>query len=372
MFGARGTGKSTLLKQIISSDKAHWIDLLDFGLETKLQANPAYFTQLLDAIRENQKIKWIVIDEVQKIPGLLNYVQQEISKKDFLFCLTGSSARKLKRGSANLLAGRAYQNFLFPLTSKELGTDFDLDEYLFWGGLPEIYNLKEIEEKKQYLRTYVQTYIREEIQAEQLIRKLPPFRAFIDLLGGLSGSILNYSKIARDINSDPVSVKKYFEILEDTLIGIRLPSYHSSIRKRQSSHPKFYLFDLGVRRAMMGLLNGQLEKKSISYGVLFEHFLINEINSLNQYKHLDWKLSYLKTKEQVEVDLIIERPGQKTLAVEIKSTEHITEDHIRSFSRLAMDIPNSIPLCVSNDPTARVIQKIKCLHWKDFFGEFIP
>lgn len=370
LFGARGTGKSTLLKQIFSPSEVLWIDLLDFELETRLQSQPRYFVHLLDDVRDKKEISWVVIDEVQKAPGLLNYVQQEIGKKRFKFALTGSSARKLKRGAANLLAGRAFNNMIYPLNHFELDKDFVLDEYLRWGGLPEIYKLDE-EERKQYLRTYVQTYLREEIQSEQLVRKLPPFRSFLDLIGGISGTILNYSKIARDIHSDPVTVKKYFEILEDTLVGQRLYAYHTSIRKRQMTSPKFYLFDLGVRRAMMGLLNVEIERRSISYGVLFEHFIIFELIKLNDYKRLDWRFSYLKTKDDVEIDLIIERPGKSTLAIEIKSTDRITEDHVASFARIAKDVPHSKSICVSNDKEKKRISGVECLHWKEFISAFL-
>lgn len=366
LFGARGTGKSTLLKELFSTKNTFWIDLLDFELESKLIANPSVFIQMLDSVRENKNIEWVVIDEVQKVPGLLNYVHQEIEKKRFKFALTGSSARKLKRGPANLLAGRAFQNILYPLTSSELKEDFDLEFYLRWGGLPEVYNLNSDDARKQYLRTYVQTYLKQEIQAEQLVRNLQPFRKFLDLLGSISGTIINYSKIARDINSDPVTVKNYFEILEDTLIGYRLLSHHNSIRKRQTQSPKFYLFDLGVRRAVMNHLNLDIEKNSISYGILFEHFLIHEIKRYSEYKNLDWSFSYLKTKDQVEIDLIIDRPGLKTLAIEIKSTDSVTEDHVRSFSKIAKDIPNSEMICLSNDKTEKTINNVKCLHWKEW------
>jgi predicted AAA+ superfamily ATPase len=368
LFGARGTGKSTLLKHLFEPQETYWFDLLDYDLETRLQTNPGQFMQILDSVRENKSVSWIVIDEIQKVPGLLNYVQKEIGQSRFKFALTGSSARKLKRGAANLLAGRALQNFLYPLSVEELGKDFDLNTYLTWGGLPEIYSLSQ-EERRQYLRTYVQTYLREEIQAEQLVRNLPPFRAFLDLLGQISGTILNYSKIARDINSDPVSVKNYFEILEDTLIGFRLPSFHKSIRKRQMSHPKFYLFDLGVRRALMGQVNLELETRSYSYGITFEHFIIQEIIKINSYQNRDWQLSYLRTKDDVEVDLIIERPGLPTIAVEIKSTDKISADDVKGFSRLTRDLPKCQSYCVSNDKTASKIEGVSCLHWRDFMTQ---
>ncbi|MBF0432688.1 MAG: DUF4143 domain-containing protein [Fibrobacteria bacterium] len=282
-------------------------------------------------------IDWVVIDEVQKVPAILDVVQRLITKQKLKFALTGSSARKLKRGSANLLAGRAIQKVLFPLSHIELGDKFDLDFCLNWGSLPEVFALEK-DERADYLRAYANTYVKEEIQAEQIIRKIPPFKKFLEIAALSSGNIVNYSKIARDIGSDAVSVKSYFEILEDTLLGFFLPAYDTSIRKQQSKSPKFYFFDAGVSRALSRALQVSVRPSTFEYGNAFEQFIINDINRLNLYYQKDWKCTYFRSKDNVEIDLVIERPGQSTLLIEIKSKTKITPDDIRHLKLIAPDI----------------------------------
>ena len=370
MFGARGTGKSTLLRTIFPSprDTKLWIDLLDPKVDWEIQRNPGYLIQRLDS--ESSQASWIVIDEIQKAPELLDSVHYLIETKKYKFALTGSSARKLKRGGGNLLAGRALQNYLFPLTSQELKDDFQLNKALKYGTLPGVANkLKEVE-IQAYLRTYVQTYLKEEIQVEQLVRKLRPFRSFLEIAAQSSGCILNYSKIARMIGSDAMSVKNYFQILEDTLLGFYLPCYHRSIRTRQVKHPKFYLFDLGVKTALNQRLNLELASGTSLYGMHFEHFIISEIFRYNHYLNLDWQLYYLMTKDNVEIDLIIERPGKPTWSIEIKSSDYISEDSIRSISKMTSAFNASTKaLCLSQDPNEKEILGVHCLHWQKFFNE---
>ncbi len=373
LFGARGTGKSTLLKSLFNSKKVIlWLDLLDPKIDWEIQRNPNYLIQHLEVKNTSEKFsnQWIVIDEVQKAPRLLDVVHRLIETKKYKFAMTGSSARKLKRGGANLLAGRALQNFLFPLTSMELGNDFNLSSVLKYGSLPEVINSQSEKETQAYLRTYVQTYLKEEIQVEQLVRKLSPFRSFLEVAAQSSGLILNYSKIARDIGSDPMSVKNYFNILEDTLLGFYLPSYHRSVRKRQVKHPKFYLFDTGVKTALSRGLQLNLDSGTSLYGLHFEHFIISEMLRYNHYLTLDWNFYYLMTKDNVEIDLIIERPGKSTLLIEIKSSDRITEDSVRSLSKIALDFNSPAkPLCLSRDPDEKKILGVHCLHWSSFFNE---
>ena len=373
LFGARGTGKSTLLKSLFHSKKTVlWLDLLDPKIEWEIQRNPNYLIQCLKAENTSKKSsnQWVVIDEIQKAPRLLDVVHHLIETKKYKFAMTGSSARKLKRGGANLLAGRAFQNFLFPLTSMELENDFNLSFVLKYGSLPEVINSQSEKETQAYLRTYVQTYLKEEIQVEQLVRKLLPFRSFLEVAAQSSGLILNYSKIARDIGSDPISVKNYFNILEDTLLGFYLPSYHRSVRKRQVRHPKFYLFDTGVKTALSRGLQLGMDSGTFLYGLHFEHFIISEMFRYNHYLALDWSFYYLMTKDNVEIDLVIERPGESLLLVEIKSSERITEDSIRSFSKIALDFKEPVtPLCLSQDSDEKNILGVHCRHWSSFFNE---
>ena len=364
LFGARTTGKSTFLKSLFLDEQVLWLDLLDLSLEAEFQRNPMSLVQRLDAYRDNKNYRWVVIDEIQKVPELLDVIHQEIEKKRFLFALTGSSARKLKRGSANLLAGRALQNFLFPLTYQELDSKFDLDFVLQWGSLPEIFSLDE-ETRNETLRAYSNIYLKEEIQAEQIVRKMAPFRAFLEIAATSSGQVINFSKISRAIGSDPVSVKSYFEILEDTLLGFLLPPYEKSVRKRQRKSPKFYFFDLGVQRALKKQIDLPVRAGTYEYGRLFEQFIILEIYRLAHYYRKDWSFSYLLTKDGAEIDLIIERPGDTTVLLEIKSAEKITKDDLRHLIQLKADIDNSESFCFSREKISRTIDGIKCLHWKE-------
>lgn len=362
LLGARATGKSTFLRSFFSPDEALWIDLLNLDVEAQLQARPMALAEQLAKASENSALKWVVIDEIQKIPFLLDVVHSEIERGRFLFALTGSSARKLKRGSANLLAGRAFSNYFFPLTHLELGAKFDLDLVLRFGSLPKIFAFTH-EERMDYLRAYANTYLKEEIQAEQIVRKIQPFRAFLEVAAQSAGKIINYSRIARDINSDPVSVQSYFEILEDTLLGFQLKPFHLSIRKRQRKNPKFYLFDLGVQHALARTLSVPLVVQTSAYGEAFEQFVINEIQRLNFYFKKDWELSYLRTKDDAEIDLIIDRPGLPMALVEIKSSARVDETSIAQLSRLAKDFPKHEAFCLSQDPMARIVSGVQCLPW---------
>ncbi|MCB0362860.1 MAG: ATP-binding protein, partial [Bdellovibrionales bacterium] len=206
LFGARGTGKTTLLRELYSNTNPLWIDLLSDKDEDRFGRNPDELSQVLKTGQYN----CVVIDEIQKAPKLLDIVHREIEKyKKIQFVLTGSSARKLKRGSANLLAGRAFTYHLFPLTYDELGDQFDLHSVLEFGSLPKLLDFSNSDEKNEFLRSYVKTYLREEIQVEQLIRKLNPFRDFLEIAAQCNGKIINYSKIARDVGVDDKTIQNY-------------------------------------------------------------------------------------------------------------------------------------------------------------------
>ncbi len=367
LFGARGTGKSSLLKQFFSQKEAFFLDLLIPELEEKFNRFPSSLTELIE--KQPTEIKWFVIDEVQKAPKLLDLVHLHIEKSNFKFALTGSSARKLKRGSANLLAGRAFVYSLFPLTHVELDQAFDLKTAMEWGTLPKMLQLPEKEEKLNFLRTYAQTYLKEEIQAEQIVRKLNPFRHFLEVAAQTNGQILNYTKIANDIGSDPKTVQSYYEILQDTLVGHLLNPFHRSIRKRQRQNPKFYFFDCGVKRALEKTLTQELLPKTYAFGNSFEHFLINEIIHLHEYRQLDYQFSYLRTKDDAEIDLIVERPGMPTALIEIKSTENTSGINFTNLERFRKDVKNTEAFVFSLDTTPRKAGSITYLHWKQGIQE---
>jgi len=363
LFGARGVGKSSLIHSHFKNEKnTLLIDLLKAEWEDKLIKRPDY---LIDFVLKQKTLPhWIIIDEVQKIPKLLDIVHHLIETKGIKFALTGSSARKLKRGAANLLAGRAFNFELFPLTHNELKSSFNLDRYLSYGGLPTLTDFSETSDIHNYLKTYISTYLKEEIQAEQVIRNLKPFRLFLDVAAQMNTKILNFSKIGQDIDADTKSVQNYFEILKDTHVGILLNAHDNSLRKRQKKNPKFYYFDTGVARSLNRRLNVPLKKGTFEYGDLFEQFIILEMHRLNSYYSLDYQFSYLQTNNDLEIDIIIERPGLPAAFVEIKSTEVISDANIRSLVSVKKDFPKNKYFCLSNDPRNRIENGIEILHWK--------
>jgi predicted AAA+ superfamily ATPase len=361
LFGPRATGKSTLLQTKFPD--ALYIDLLDPLIDERLAQDPTYLKNMIAASSEKE---WIVIDEVQKNPKLLDVVHSLSKNKKIKFALTGSSARKLKRGEANLLAGRAFKYFCHPLTHLELKDNFHLDQILQYGSLPEIFDLQP-SDKSEYLRAYVDTYFKEEIVAEQIVRKLRPFQNFLKVASQMNGKILNLNKIANDVGVDHSTVQNYFEVLEDTLVGFHLEPFHESIRKRQRQSSKFYYFDLGVTRALKRIAAQPLSRDSYEYGDAFEHFLILEIKRLADYFQPDWQFSYLTTKDNAEIDLIIERPAMKRIAIEIKSTSNLKSldpTALTTLEKLSADIPRCETFLFSQDPIEQKIGHIWCLPWQ--------
>lgn len=372
LFGARGVGKTMLIKSILPKDKTLYIDLLDPDEFDRYVIEPGLLKRQIDEIRESDF--WISIDEIQKVPRLLDIVHQNLeSKSPKKFALSGSSARKLKRGGANLLAGRAFSYSLFPFTHKELKKDFNLEKALQFGTLPKAYLSETKEEASLYLRSYVQTYLREEIQIEQVIRRLDPFRKFLQIAAQSNGALINFSKIGSNIGVSDKTVRSYFEILEDTLLGFLVEPYHTSVRKRQKEAPKFYFFDCGVQRALSDRLTQPVTKSTYEYGKLFEHFIILELKRLSEYKRNDFRFSYLRTKDDAEIDLIIERPGKKTVLLEIKSAERVTADMVRTLNVFYKDMHNVECICLSNDEKHQRIGAVSCIHWIEginlIFGE---
>lgn len=364
LFGARGTGKTSLLESVFPREQYTWLDLLENNIEILLSKDPDALSDFVKKSKED----WIIIDEVQKIPKLLDIVHKEIEKSKIKFALTGSSARKLKRGGANLLAGRAFVYNLFPLSHFEIDKEFILDEVLKWGSLPGIFKCKSETEKRKFLDSYVNTYLTEEIFAEQLVRNITPFKQFLRLAAQSNGAILNFKKIGEDLSIDGKTVKTYFEILQDTLIGFYLPVTSKSFRKQQLTSPKFYLFDTGVTRAIEGVSHFQIDS-SQEYGRLFEHWYIAEFFKLNSYKDSPFEMSYLMTKGGVEVDLVLSAPRQKEVFVEIKSTRNVQDFHLKNLKSLKKDYPDNRYICISRDSVSRTRDGIDILNWRESFQE---
>jgi len=362
LFGPRGSGKSTWLKQTFGSQNCLWFNLLTSETELQLARDPDLILKKWVALK--RKPDYIIIDEIQKIPKLLDVVHQGIEEHKIKFILTGSSARKIKRGSANMLAGRAFEFFMLPFSVFELEEDFVLDIALNYGMLPEIYSqeLKDSEDKERYLFSYISTYLKEEIAAEQIVRNLDPFRKFLDVAAQMNGQIINYSKIGRDAGIDPKQVERYFPILIDTLIGFNLEPHHQSIRKRQNSKAKFYFFDVGVCRALQNSLSANLVNKTTEYGNAFEHFFILEIIKMNLSLEKRWKLSYLRVNDNQEIDLIVETKT-KTFLIEIKSSGKVDPDEVQKMTYFKDSFPKAQFLFLSQDKNEFKDNGILCQHW---------
>lgn len=327
LFGPRGTGKSTWIKEVFRPDV--YIDLLEDETYQYLQINPSRLSSLITI--ENPSC--IVIDEIQKIPALTDEVHRLIENKKYTFLLTGSSARKLKKSHANLLAGRALEAKFYPLTAKELGKDFNLIESLEWGHLPSIFSEPD---KRKFLKTYVNTYLREEILQEGIIRNVATFLKFLEVASFSQASVLNVSNIARDVGRDSKVINDYFQILEDLLIGVRLPVFSKKAKRSLITHQKFYYFDVGVFRALRPM--GPLDNASAISGHAFETLLFQEIRALNDYLDLNLEISYWHTKDHKEVDFILY--GVKGLfAIEAKSSSKFHSEDIKTLKLFRDEFP---------------------------------
>lgn len=355
LFGPRATGKSTLFKQVLS-ESSMIIDLLNSRLYLRLLDSPHDLESIIDSGNKGQVI---VIDEIQRIPELLNEVHRLIEDRKFTFLLTGSSARKIRRGKANLLAGRVWEARLFPLTWKEI-PDFDLNRYLRYGGLPPVYLSKYPDEE---LDAYVNTYLKEEIMAEGLIRKLPPFSRFLRSIALANGEMINFTKIANDCQVPPSTVTEYVGLLEDTLVGFLLPAWTESNRRKAISTGKFYFFDPGVTHILSG--TEVLDRNSHLYGKAFEQFIGMEIRAYLSYKRKKVQLSYWRSVHGYEVDFLM---GRQT-AVEVKASQKISQRDFKGLKALEEEKVFKNYVLVSQDPINTRENHFQALFWKDFLKD---
>lgn len=316
LLGPRGTGKSTLIEQTLPHAKIY--DLLDASVFQRLIRDPTLIQQ------ETTPETLVVIDEVQKLPELLDEVHRLITKRKQTFLLTGSSARKLKRGGANLLAGRAFHASLFPLTSQEI-TDFSLLSYINTTGLPEFYNHADVHE---YLNAYVGTYLQEEIKAEALTRNLAGFSRFLEVIALSNGEEINYANIASDCGVAARTLESYFGILNDTLIGFSVFPFLSTKKRKAITRAKYYLFDVGVVNQLA--LRGRIEYKSELFGKAFEHFIALELRAFIAYREVNRPIQYWRSTSHFEVDFII----ADQVAIEVKGTDLVADKHLKGLRAL--------------------------------------
>ena len=361
LFGARGVGKTTLLKSLPWLKDALMINLLHAKHENQFARNPDALAEIVRALPDTQP--YVVIDEIQKLPKLLDVVHDLIETTNKIFILTGSSAKKLRHGGANLLAGRALLYHLYPLSYLETGERFSLAHALQYGMLPKTFEFTTDLEKQLFLETYVNLYLKEEVWAEKYVRDLEPFRHFLEVAAQANGKKINFSTIAQDVAVSDYTVQDYFSILEDTLIGYYLHPFQHSFRKRLSKKPKFYFFDTGVVRALTRLIEIPLAESTSAFGDVFEHFIINQCIQLASYCHRNYRFSYLATKDDAEIDLVVERPGQKILFIEIKSATTVENRHLSTLRTLSRDFGDCEVICLSREQYVKKIDEIMIYPW---------
>lgn len=365
LFGPRQTGKSTLIEERLQ--KNSWsISLLLTETFSKYSKYPEIFRKEAIQKIEKEKIEAIFVDEIQKLPLLLNEVQFLMDKKKIQFILTGSSARKLKRGSANLLGGRAVERHLYPFIYYEIKESFDLENILRFGALPSIYG-KDENEKTELLKAYTNIYLREEIQSEGIVRNLGGFSRFLDIAASQFGEQVSFSNIGRECHLPTRTVQSYYEILEDTLIGVRLEPWRKSLRKRLVGHPKFYLFDLGITNA----INRHLAEPpdNLLRGRLFEQFIILETQRVLSYLQSEARIFYWRTNTGAEIDLLIEKNDKIIAAFEIKAKREVGGDDFSGFRSFKNDNPK-VPcflICEASEPYKQ--GEIEVLPWVDYLKQ---
>lgn len=351
LFGPRGCGKSTLIKQTMPA--APLYNLLDEKTYLKLLKD----SSIIDQENRNPG-QLIVIDEVQKLPKILDEVHRLIFEKKHRFLLTGSSARKLKHGGANLLGGRASELHLFPLVSKEI-PQFDLLSYLNRGGLPAIFQSPDPIDD---LKSYVSLYLREEIAAEALTRRVDFFSRFLDVIALNNGEELHYENLSNDSGVPAKTIKNYIEILEDTLIGFQILPFSKTKKRKAITRSKFFLFDLGVTRVLSK--RSEIEAQSELFGRAFEHFIFLETRAAIRYLKSDLALEYWRSQSNFEVDLIY---GDS--AFEIKSTSHIDQRHIKGLRALMEEKKLKRYFLICNVDKPRAYEGIEIIPWMDYLEQ---
>lgn len=352
LFGARQTGKSTILRQ--QFPKSIYIDLLDTEMKARFARRPVLLYEMLSDKPEDTLV---IIDEIPEVPELLNEVHRLISERNLLFVLCGSSARKLKRKGKNTLGGRALPIYLYPFVSAEV-SDLDIDRAVNYGMLPPHYLAKN---PNRMLSAYIQVYLKEEIKEEALVRNLDSFQRFLEAAALTNGEIINNNNIAQDCGVSATTVSSYFDILEDTLIGYRIPAYRKVMKRRIIQAPRFYYFDVGVANYL--LHRKDLVRGTDEYGHAFEHLVVQEIYAWLHYSHSDEEMTYWRTYTGIEVDVVI---GDARVAIEIKSAEEVKNKHLKGLKAFGEEYPDSRRIIVSFDRINRKIGDIECMYIKDF------
>lgn len=329
LIGPRGTGKTYWIKK--SLPDSVYIDLLDTGVYTQFLAAPSRITEKIPPNYQG----WIIIDEVQRVPELLNEAHRLIENHGYKFVLTGSSARALRKKGVNLLSGRALLYHMYPLTVQELGEQFDLKKSLQFGHLPAVFTEPD---PKAYLKTYVHTYLREEVLQEGLTRNLSAFTRFLEIASFSQGCTLNMSAIARDTGVSQKAITGYFDILDDLLLGYRLPVFNKRAKRQTVNHPKFYYFDVGIYQVIRP--RGLIDTVEEIEGSALETLFLQELRAINDYYDLEYQLYYWRTKTGLEVDFIIYGP-HGLYAFEIKRSNHVNKKDCKNLKIFQEEYPEA-------------------------------
>lgn len=330
LFGPRGTGKTSWLKSEIKDGL--FLDLLNQEIFFSLVQNPHKIEELIP----KKFSGWIIIDEIQKIPELLNEVHRMIEKNRYRFILTGSSARTLKRKGTNLLAGRALYYKMFPLTALELGADFSLERSLKYGQLPTIHS--ENVSPEEYLTAYVHLYLREEVMQEGLIRNVGAFTKFLQTASFSQGSLINISEIAREVSVERKTVEEYFQITEDLLLASRIPVFTKRAKRKTVAHSKFYFFDVGLYRALRPM--GPFDAPEEAEGPALESLVFQELQAINHYFDFKYELFFWRTSDQLEIDFVLYGP-KGLVAIEVKRSKKIETNDLKSLKAFQEDYPSA-------------------------------
>lgn len=363
LLGPRQTGKSTLARSLLPR-RSFSVDLLQQDAFLRYSKAPERFRLEVEAsVRAGVRV--VFVDEIQRVPALLQEIHGLIEAHRVRFLLTGSSARKLRRGGANLLAGRASTRRLHPLTLAEQGELFDLERTLRYGSLPAVVT-GSASQARELLASYADTYLREEVQAEALVRNLGGFARFLDVVAAENGGIVNASAVARDAALAIRTVQEYYQILEDTLIAYRLEAWRKSPRARLVGHPRFYLFDTGVTNALAGRLGAPPDP--VWRGRLFEQWIILECLRILDYRQAEARLYYWRTHNGAEVDLLIERYGRLRLAVEIKAKRQLAGADLSGLRSFAEAHPRIRRLVVADVPEPYRLGEVDVLPYGIFLG----
>lgn len=355
LFGARQTGKSTLLRERFP--KAVYIDLLKSDVRNRFRQHPEEFRESLLRYPPGTLV---IVDEIQKVPDLLDEVHWLMVNRGLWFILSGSSARKIKKAGVNQLGGRAIPETLYPLVSAEI-PDFDLERAVRNGMIPRHYM---VADARNRMKAYIELYLKEEIIEEAIVQNVDDFIRFMEVAAIMDGEILNYENIAGDCGVSANTVKAYYKILKDTLLGFEVPAYRKVIKRKLYKSPRFYYFDVGIANYLTNRFS--LAPRTPEYGHAFEHLVMQEIVAYLGYTDSPEELTYWHTYENLEVDAVI---GDARVSIEIKSTDHVDHGDKKGLTEFAKEHPDTRQILVSRDRISRRSGDVDLYYVKDFFDD---